>query len=685
MKTSTVALVLFTIISVACGFSAKSITPRAATSGKCGDNVAWVFDEMSHTLTIAGTGLMNNYSYFSRCPWYSHKASIKKVIIGEGVTSIGHYAFATFEALENLSISSSVSYIGHFVCETCNSLTSVTIPAGVVSIGIGSFNNCSVLMSINVEASNSAFKSDNGVMFSKNGTILYQYPGGKTDSRYAIPIGTSILGNYSFRGCHHLKSIVIPSTVKIMHNYAFYETSLATLTIPASVEAMGNSPFGRCRNLTSITVESNSTHFLAEDGVLFDKNKTQLIVYPCGKSGHYDIPGSVTTIGHYAFNANTGLTSISIPHGVRTIHFNAFSGTGLKTVIIPETVTQIGYDCFGDCMKLTEIIVHPNNTKYTSINGVLFDKTSTTLMQYPAGKKGGYVIPSTVKVIGSNAFTGCDGLTSLAIPESVYNIMQFAFISCSHLMNVTYEGITDPSDLDGTFDFCDSLHFICVPEGYKNESFCKVTALAHGTSECKELHSQENECYEVFVRDDRILDVHEKEEASLWKNRTTDCLYYYCDNESGLKVGNNCSQNEICLNDFCVSNETLDEMIYVMIFLDEHDKKRGVDSVDVAMNLSNLIKKVINSSSIGIEYDDEGYIICIIIAVSDENEAKIITERMKELRVQGTECEFGLLCRNVETRIHVEKVHLSKSGGRNCLRLLSIFSMMVASFLTIHF
>jgi hypothetical protein len=148
------------------------------------------------------------------------------------------------------------------------------------------------------------------------------------------------------------------------------------------------------------------------------------------------IPNSATNIGDYAF-AGTRLTSVMIPDSITSIGDSAFAYTSLTNVAIPKGVTDIGKSPFQGCTELTTITVDQQNPAYRSVNGVLFDIGLSLLIQYPVGRFGGYLIPSSVTSIGDYAFFNCFSLPSITIPNSVTNIGGGAFSGCTNLTNVT--------------------------------------------------------------------------------------------------------------------------------------------------------------------------------------------------------------------------------------------------------
>jgi hypothetical protein len=192
-------------------------------------------------------------------------------------------------------------------------------------------------------------------------------------------------------------------------------------------------------------------------GVLFNKNQTTLIQYPGGKVGSYTIPNSVTSIGDYAFASCSTLTSVTIPNSVTSIGNGAFGGcTSLTSATIGSGVTSIGFWAFSECSSLSAITVDALNSVYSSVAGVLFNKSQSTLVQYPGGKAGSYAIPNSVTSIGDYAFASCSTLTSVTIPNSVTSIGNGAFEFCD------LSSVTIPNSVtnirSGAFEYCTGLN-----------------------------------------------------------------------------------------------------------------------------------------------------------------------------------------------------------------------------------
>lgn len=261
-----------------------------------------------------------------------------------------------------------------------------------------------------------------------------------------LPPSITSINDYAFQGCKNLAIQNIPGSVTSIGNGAFLECNLSkSLTIPSSVTYIGFEAF---KSFTGeITVDAYNLNYSSLDGVLFNKTQTKLIQCPISKIGEYIIPSSVTSIGGMAFFDCANLTAVSIPTSVTTIENCAFNYcSGLTSITIPSSVTSIGGRVFDGFKGL--ISVDANNPKYSSFEGVLFNKDQTELIQCPVSRAGTYTIPSTVTTVRMDAFHSCVNISSLIIPETVKNIGSFAF-NCIGLSSV-YVNSVPPVKLDST-------------------------------------------------------------------------------------------------------------------------------------------------------------------------------------------------------------------------------------------
>ena len=363
-----------------------SVTAAAETvSGDCGavgSNVTWNLDTEAGVLTISGTGTMADYAYNSS-PWVSYRSSVKAVTIDSGVKTIGKYAFDGCTGLTSVTIPDSVTSIGWGAFEGCTSLTSVTIPDSVTTIGDYAFRGCTGLTSVTIPGNVTSI----GLCAFENCTSLT-----------SATIGDSVtsIGSYAFYRCTGLTCVTIPDSVTTIGTSAFSGcTSLTSVTIPDSVTGIGGSAFSGCTGISTFAVSVGNTCYTNDEaGVLYNKDKTVLVAYPCGNPrSSFSIPNSVTGIGSYAFDGCTGLTSVTIPDSVTTIGDYAFYGcTGLTSVSIPDSVTTIGDYAFRGCTGLTSVTIPDSVTSvgYSAFYGVGSIVYSGSATGSPWGATHGY-------------------------------------------------------------------------------------------------------------------------------------------------------------------------------------------------------------------------------------------------------------------------------------------------------
>jgi hypothetical protein len=348
----------------------------------------------------------------------------------------------------------------------CSNLISVSIPNSVTNLGSNAFSGCSNLIA--VFFSSNAPSADATVFLNDDNVFVYCLPGTTGWSSlfagvqtvqlpyiYTITNGTIAIRNYTGSGgavaipgtvgglpvvsigngafafCGGLTSITMPDSVSDLGIYAFYACSnLAEATISTNVTIIGTSAFDSCTSLTNVNIP---------DGVAIIGGSA---FQNCASLGSVIIPNGVIKIGGTAFQNCASLASVSIPASVRDIGQGSASLRG------------IGLDAFGACDSLLAITVDPQNTNYSSLDGVLLNMTQNTLIQYPGGKAGNYTGPNSW--IGDFAFDSCAGLTGVVISNYNANIGDWAFAGCSGLTSVT---IVNSQITIGSYAFesCSSL------------------------------------------------------------------------------------------------------------------------------------------------------------------------------------------------------------------------------------
>ena len=332
-----------------------------------------------------------------------------------------------------------VLVIGSDAFGSCESITSVIIPEGVTAIDGMAFDNCGNL------------------------------------SKVTFPNSLRSIGPCAFQSCDSLTSIVIPEGVISIESYAFNGcVDLTSISLPKSVTTIEDNPFSQCFNLTTITISAENPNYKSIDNVLYDKAGTTLIGCPGGKTIVY-IPDRVTSIGNVAFFGCFNLTNISLS----------------------ERITSIGEEAFVNCSQLTSISVAPNNSSFTSVEGVFFNKAKTTLIACPAGKTS-ISIPTSVTSIENWAFGSCYKLTTINLPESLENIGSYAFFGCDKLTSIEIpEGV--PSIGSQALSYCQNLSRVVIPE-----SVTSISSSAFRGSTLVTIYGIPNSYAETYAKDNDI-------------------------------------------------------------------------------------------------------------------------------------------------------------------------------------
>jgi len=318
----------------------------------------------------------------------------------------------------------------------------------------------------------------------------------------------SVIGGWAFYNCGSLPMITIPEGVTTLQHAAFKLCgSLKEVYIPASVTSIEGEMFVECSQLETIHVHADNLVYSSDEGVLYDKDQTTLIIYPEGKSdATFEIPSTVEQIYANAFY-NSRIETITISNSITRIGQGAFlSSNHLTTILIPASVEEIEAGAFASCANLTSISVDAGNKSYTSDGGILYNFDKTLLHSYPAGISGDFTVPSFVLTIGAHAFSSCDLLTSVTMPNTVTSMGEAVFIDCSNLKSVTLSN--ELTEIPGwAFSKCYNLASITIPRSVielGQAAFEACTGLTEVTVEWEtplEVSFDNNVFYEVNTPD----------------------------------------------------------------------------------------------------------------------------------------------------------------------------------------
>ena len=291
--------------------------PATVASGKCGDSASWKLDA-DGVLTITGAGPMADYGAYG--PWYiAHLTDIKKVVVQEGVTTIGDHAFANLSYVTSVTIPSSITSIGAHAFEKCRLGGAVTLPEGLTAIGDFAFS-------------------------------------GSGMASLTLPESLRTIGNSAFLFCS-LRELTIPDGVTSIGTGAFCNASLTSVKLPASGVTLGDSLFQECEKLTEVTLPADLTVI----GPSMFEN--------CGSLKNVTIPSGVTHIGNAAFAACEALPEIWLPDGMEALGSEAFVGCRAVTkVYIPRSLTSIGEAAFRICEGLTDVYYGGTAAEWAAIS-----------------------------------------------------------------------------------------------------------------------------------------------------------------------------------------------------------------------------------------------------------------------------------------------------------------------------
>lgn len=494
---------------------------------------------MPNSITDIGRGS------FSRC------INIKYIHLSDNLTKLSEGTFISCESLQNIDIPQSVTSIEDQCFAGCFQLTSITIPKSLKQLGGGCFYACPNLVAFNVESGNLQFESSGGVLISSDHSQIYAYPAAKKDTAYTVSYGVTTIPANCFAYCKQLKRIHLPNTLKDIGFEAFFNCGIDSMTVPNSVKHIQQGAFYACENLKFIKL-SDSLEYIGPDcfrmsgleevviptpianyfGNFIDCKNLKSVKLPegltqlgsfagCTSLQEINIPQSITEIGRQCFARCKSITSIALPNALTKLGDQSFYEVSLTNVTLPASLVEYNY-AFDCCKNLTEILVDENNTKFCSVNGILFSKEKDRIYQYPIGRneieftvpnnvKGinthafaysrlkkvnlpeglsfidawsfwnsdieSIIVPNSVKSIAFVAFGACQNLKTVQLPATLEKLDYESFSGCTNLRTVYSLATTPPAATYDTFEKCPEDRILYVPkaslEDYKNADYWK--------------------------------------------------------------------------------------------------------------------------------------------------------------------------------------------------------------------
>jgi len=321
-------------------------------------------------------------------------ATMTSVTLSSKLTTIPDRAFNSCPNLREVNIPDSVTRIETYAFNSCSSLTTITIPKNVEYIGKQAFWG-SALTEVTIEGNSLTEIDDLAFAFCESLKTIN------------IPSSIETIGTQAFQHCGVLKTTGLETGTNNLTSIgeeAFSSTTIKSISIPATCTDINKNAFTRCSKLQEINVDEGNPNYSSEDGILYDKNKETLYLYPAAKTGSsYTTPDSLKTIGAYAFEENQRLRAVTITDRVETIERSAFQGAGVETVTMSDSVTSLGELAFYNSKSLSEIKL--SNSLEEIPDYTFYNCSSLSEVE----------IPASVKKIGSSILSGCGNLEKVTI------------------------------------------------------------------------------------------------------------------------------------------------------------------------------------------------------------------------------------------------------------------------------
>ena len=355
---------------------ASAFKSTALTTLNLGQNIQTIGASAFESSDLESVIIPGRVSLIAEKAFYNC-TSLNSITLGDGIENIDKYAFAN-TAISAIEMPSTISSVGDYAFYSCDDLSEVLLSTNLTELGASAFANCIALEQI------------------------------------ALSPRIQILGKQVFSGCSMLSDITLPDSLHEIGDYAFEECdNLGELVIPANVRYLGLNPFKGCDSFAGMQIDEGNDYYVIEDGILYNYEKTKIVLFPVGYAGEYVMPNTVTEIAAGLF-ANSELTKVTVATSITEIPNNAFKDSiHLTEVILHAGITSIGDNAFQNCTALTSI--------KSNEDGIIEDR-----------------LPSQLDKIGKYAFSNV-GLEEVEIPAAVSKIGTYAFYNSKSIATLTFE------------------------------------------------------------------------------------------------------------------------------------------------------------------------------------------------------------------------------------------------------
>lgn len=456
-----------------------------------------------------------------------------EVVLNEGLANVGEEGFA-YSRIDRVEFPESLTALGESVYSNCSRLSEIVFPENgkLKAIPGYGFSSTYALREITMPKYITGL---NGFAFYYSGLTKIEFAddsqlsdigayafAGSNIKDISIPNSVKSIGGYAFYGIGNLASVrfgekskctnidawafaytyslgefLIPDSVTTIGDTALYNSGITKIGIGVKLTNIGSGVFASCHNLSDITVDEKNEKYSSYEGVLYNKDKSVLMLYPAARTGSYTMADTTVKIDRYAFSGALGLTEVIMNEGLTDIGENAFEYCEkLQTPTLPSTLTEIDGYAFMWCSGMSEKLTIPKNVKSISWYAFGWDFALTDIEFEPE---------SALDRIGYGTFAYC-GIEDFTIPGNVSTIAQEAFTGCNKLLTVTFEADSRLVNLPAwCFSGADNLRRITFEEGSALQTIearaCEGLLHLEGVdfSGCKKLATIDNYAFKSCI------------------------------------------------------------------------------------------------------------------------------------------------------------------------------------------